>query len=71
MNWTAIPSFERLPLRAIYRRNPGRRGQMYAAAVAAVEEAIRAGFPESEWDEIAREALRPFDLYAHQRGELQ
>ncbi len=71
MRWSAIPSFERLPLHLIYRRNRGRRTQMLAAGVTAIERAIQAGVPERDWNEIHREAIRPFDRYAHQRGELQ
>lgn len=70
MRWSAIPSFERLPLKLILHRNYGRRAQMLAAAVDVCEVAIRRGIDERTMTEWVREAVRPFDRYAHQRGEF-
>ena len=66
-----VPSFERLPLSMILRRNFGRRSRMIAVMVRATEMAIGRGVDEDTRREWMREAIRPFDRYAAQKGALQ
>jgi len=68
MKLRAIPSFDRLTIAEIYRRNFGRRTLMLAAMVTAAEEAIRRGVDERTKTEWMRESIRHLDRYATQRG---
>ncbi len=74
MRLAAIPSFERIPLAQIVARNPGLEEAMGEAMSRLAAAAAKAGkWPSDRITRIAllREAIRPFDVYAHQRGELQ
>jgi len=69
MTWRLIPSFERLPISVILERNPERADEMARALVHAATAAVWNGADRLTRIELMREAIRPFDRFAHQRGE--